>query len=100
MPPKAKVRMRLHREEARQILEDVVAGRTEDIFIAYGRLARLWNGNDPVLKELRPLFRIPGVNVCGSFSVTDEFRVKVVTLAAAILPHFQSITPAGQRKNP
>jgi len=93
MPPKAKVRRRLHRQQARQILEELVAGRTDDIFVAYGRLFRLWNGNDPVLRELRPLFRIPGIDPCGSFSVTDEFRKQVLSLASAILPAFQKAQP-------
>jgi len=91
MPPKAKARRRLHREEARRILEDLVAGRAEDLFVAYTRLFGLWNGNDPVLRELRPLFRIPGIDPCGSLSVTDEFRNQVVSLASTILPFFQNL---------
>jgi hypothetical protein len=93
MPPRAKVRRRLHREEARQILEDLIAGRTEDIFVAYGRLFSLWNGNDAVLRELRPLFRIPGIDPCGSFAVTDEFRNQVISLASRILPFFSPSRP-------
>lgn len=100
MPPRAKVRRRLHREEAEQILQDLVAGRTDDIFVSYGRLFRLFDGNDPILKGLRPLFRIPGVDPCGSFSVTDDFRAQVVRLASRILPHFQNAGATGQRKNP
>jgi len=63
MPPKAKVRRRSHREEARRILEGLVAGKTADIFVAYGQLFSLSNGNDPVLRELRPLFSMPGIGL-------------------------------------
>lgn len=88
MPPKAKVRRRLRREKARQLLEDLLAGKA-DVFVAYGRLFALCDGNDPVLRELRPLFRIPGIDPCGSFSVTEEFRHQVLSLASGILPFFQ-----------
>lgn len=88
MPPKAKVRRHLRREEARQLLEDLVAAKA-DVFVAYGRLFALLDGNDPILRELRPLFRLPGIDPCGSFSVTDEFQNQVVSLAARILPAFQ-----------
>lgn len=99
MPPRAKVRRRLRREEARRILEDLVAGRTQDIFIAYGRLFRLWGG-DNALGELRPLFRIPGVDPCGSFSVTEDFRAQVIALASRILPDFQNTSAIGLRRTP
>lgn len=97
MPPKSKVRQRFRREEATQILEDLVTGRTDDIFVAYGRLFSLWNGNDPVLRELRPLFRIPGIDPCGSFTVTEEFRKQVLLLASSILSVFRN--PQPQRPN-
>jgi hypothetical protein len=90
MPPKSKLRMGAHRREARQLLEDLVAGKG-DIFLAYGRLRGLWNGNDPVLRELRPLFRIPGIDAHGSISVTEEFRAQVASLALTILPFFQNL---------
>jgi len=72
-----------------RILEDLVVGRADDIFVAYARLFSLWNGNDQVLRELRPLFEIPGIHPCCSFSVTDEFRKRVLSLATAILPVFE-----------
>ena len=91
MPPKSKVRRLRQRTEAKQILEDLIEGKG-DIFVAYGRLFKLWNGNDAVLKELRPLFRIPSVDACGSF----EFRAQVLSSASAILPLFQSVPPSSQ----
>jgi hypothetical protein len=68
MPPKAKLRRRLRREKARQLLEDLVAGKA-DVFWAYGRLFSLWDGNDPIWGTLRPLFKIPGIDPSGSFSL-------------------------------
>ena len=98
MPPRAKVRQRFQREEALRILEDLAAGRAEDLFVAYTRLFGLWNGNDPVLRELRPLFTIPGIDPCGSFSVNNEFRKQILSLAAAILPNFRSLKQASRSR--
>jgi hypothetical protein len=42
--------------------------------------------NNAAIQELRPLFRMEGIEPEGCFSVTAEFREQVLTLAKEILP--------------
>jgi hypothetical protein len=73
------------RQEAREVLQEILGGGT-DPYLGYRRLYRLWCANNAALEELRPLFRIEGVEPDGPLSVTAEFRQKVVALAEQVLP--------------
>jgi hypothetical protein len=63
-----------------------VAFGDADVYLAYRRLYGLWCRNNAAVQELRPLFRIDGVDPDGQLSVTDEFRETVRSLAREILP--------------
>jgi hypothetical protein len=91
-PSKISLRRAASREKARLLLE-AVARREEDVYVGYRQLYGLWIGNNAAVEELRPLFRIPGIEPDGTLSVTDEFRDLVVKLAIEILPRFQKVHP-------
>jgi hypothetical protein len=50
----------------------------------------LWCANNAALQELRPLFRIEGIEADGHIIVTTEFEEQVVSLANQFLPQFSS----------
>jgi hypothetical protein len=89
-PSKTSERRTASRERARLLLQ-AVAERKEDAYVGYRQLYGLWVSNNAALQELRPLFRIPGIEADGTFSVTDEFRDLVIKLSMEILPHFQKV---------
>jgi hypothetical protein len=61
-----------------------------DVYEAYRRLYGLWCANNAALQDLRPLFRMEGIEADGHIIVTTEFQAKVVSLANQILPQFSS----------
>jgi hypothetical protein len=67
------------------LLQDLIAGKA-DVYEAYRRLYGLWCANNAALQELRPLFRMEGIEPDGPISVTIEFREKVISVANKILP--------------
>jgi hypothetical protein len=91
MSPTSKLERRriANRQEARDLLQNIVTGNA-DAYEAYRRLYGLWCANNAALQELRPLFRIEGIEADGHIIVTTEFREQVVSLAKSILPQFSS----------
>jgi hypothetical protein len=91
MSPQKKIALRriATRDEARLLLEAVVTGKM-DTYAGFRQLYGLWLSNNAAVQELRPLFRIPGVEADGTFSVTSEFREIVRELSIEILPLFRS----------
>ena len=85
--PMSKIELRrlASRRAARDLLQGLVDGNA-DSYQAYRGLYALWCGNNAAVQELRPLFRMDGIEPDGHLSVTDEFRAKVLTLAKQILP--------------
>jgi len=77
------------RQAAKETLEAIVSGEGE-LYLAYRRLYGIWSANNAAVQELRPLFRMEGIEADGTFSITDEFRARVLELAREILPHFLS----------
>jgi hypothetical protein len=77
------------RQAAKELLEDLVAGKA-DAYEACRRLYGLWCANNAALQELRPLFRMEGIEPDGYISVTIEFREQVLSLAKQILPHLSN----------
>ena len=73
------------RQAAKSLLEELVSGETE-VYVAYRRLYGIWCGNNAAVQELRPLFRIPGIEPDARLSITPELESQVRSLAAAILP--------------
>jgi hypothetical protein len=82
---KVKTRRRASRQAAKELLQGITTGEA-DVYLAYRGLYKLWCTNNAAVQELRPLFRIDGVDPDGQLSVTDEFRETVRTLARDILP--------------
>jgi hypothetical protein len=89
MPPRAKARRQAHRIEAVRLLEEIITDAS-DTFVSYGRLCKLFDSNDAVLRELRPFFEMSGITPTGTFSMTDAIREKIRSAAAEILPRFKS----------
>ena len=78
-----------YRKRAKAILESLDQG-TDDVYESYRALYALWCHNNAAVQELRPLFRIPGIEADGALSVTDEFKKTVRSLAKEILPSFSA----------
>jgi hypothetical protein len=72
------------RKRAVEILESLGRG-TGDVYESYRALYALWCSNNAAVPELRPLFRIPGIETDGALSITDEFKKTVRSLAKEIL---------------
>ncbi len=75
------------RKEAKVLLNSLSDG-SDDAYEAYRKLYRLWCTRNAHVPELRPLFRIPGVEPDGALSVTTEFREEIRSVAAQLLPSF------------
>jgi hypothetical protein len=84
-PSKVERRRIANRQEARNLLQTIVTGEA-DAYEAYRRLYGLGCANNAALQELRPLFRMKGIEPDGHIVVTAEFREQVVSLAKSILP--------------
>ena len=89
MSPTSKVETRrlASRQAARAALEDLVSGQA-DAYDAYRRLYLLWCANNAAVQELRPLFRMDGIDAGSCFSVSPEFREEARSIASKILPQF------------
>jgi hypothetical protein len=90
MSPNSKVSSRraATREKARKLLHAVASGEV-DAYVGYRQLYGVWCSNNAATQDLRPLFRIPGVEPDGTLSVTPQFRDLVVALSKEILLKFQ-----------
>jgi hypothetical protein len=82
---KTAIRRTQNRNEVTALLRAIAEG-TGDTYECYRRLYVLWCSNNSALLELKPLFRIPGIDAGIIFRVDDAFRATVKTLAAQILP--------------
>jgi hypothetical protein len=87
MTPISKVELRrlASRQAAKELLQGLVDGNA-DPYQAYRGLYELWCDNNAAVQELRPLFRLDGIEPDGRLSVTEEFRAQVLALAKQILP--------------
>jgi hypothetical protein len=83
--PNRKQRRQANRQAAKGLLQAIASGEAE-VYSAYRSLYGLWSDHNAALQELRPLFRIPGIDADGPLSATKEFEAQVQSLAAAILP--------------
>ena len=81
---KTTIRRIRDRKSANEILESLSQG-TGDVYEGYRELYGLWRSNNAAVQELRPLFRIPGIDPDGALSVTEEFKKTVRSLAKEIL---------------
>ena len=89
MQPNRKESRQEKRNAARDLLEGIVSGKTE-VYASYRRLYAIWCSHNSAVQELRPMFRIPGIEPDGPLSVTAEFETRVRALAAEIMPALDS----------
>ena len=75
------------RQAATEILRELVAGKA-DAYEGYRHLYSLWCANNAALQELRPLFRMDGIEPDGRINVTEDFREEVLSRAMKILALF------------
>jgi len=87
-PRKSALRRAACRDKVRKILSAIAKGEVET-YVGFRQLYGWWIGNNAAVQELRPLFRIPGIEADGAFSVTPQSKETVVKLAIEILPHFE-----------
>ena len=94
MSPARKTRLRrvASRDKARRILQAIVAGELET-YVGFRQLYRLWIGNNAAVQELRPMFRLPGIEPDGTLSVTPQFNETVRRTASEVLGHFEDANP-------
>jgi hypothetical protein len=89
---KTTLRRTQDRKRAEVILKSLSEGAI-DVYEGYIELYSVWCSNNAAVPELRPLFRIPGVDPGGTLSVTDDFRTEVRSLAAKILHLISNFSP-------
>jgi hypothetical protein len=91
MSPTSKIERRriASRQEVRGLLESIATGKS-DPYMPYRRLYVLWCANNAALQELRPLFRMEGIDADSHTIVTTEFREQVRSLAKQILTQFST----------
>ncbi len=81
---KIEIRRRLDRARAKQIISEIASGKkyvVEDYLQLFGLFCR----NNAALEDIKPLFRIPGIDAAGSFSVDEYFNSSVKSIAAEVL---------------
>jgi hypothetical protein len=67
-------------ETARHTFQQVVNG-TLDPYEGYRRVYGIYVGNSGLVDELKPFFRLPGIEPDGFLHVDDEFRATIRHLA-------------------
>ena len=76
------------RSKARELLQAIDSGQL-DAYEGYRQLYGVWCSNNAAVQELRPLFRMPGIDPDGVLSVTSEFRSEVRRLVSTLVLTFQ-----------
>jgi hypothetical protein len=76
------------RQTAKELLSGLTSG-TADTYETYRSLYQIWRLHNSSVQELRPLFSIPGVELDGRLSVTEDFKKQVLSSATAILANLQ-----------
>ena len=84
--PLSKKRKRRYaaRQKAISLLEDFTQGRG-DPYVSFAGLYGLWCSNNAAVEELRPLFRIDGINPGSRVSLDAAFMARVLPVASAVL---------------
>jgi hypothetical protein len=94
---KTESRRKATRMVVKEILEQIVAGQVE-VYIGYRRLYGQWCKNNAALQELRPMFRIPGIEPDGMLAVSEGFKSQVVSMAKEVLPKFH-VAPGSEPRS-
>ena len=67
-------------ERARRVMQEVVDGSL-DAYEGYRRVYGIYLGSSGLAEELKPFFRLPGIEPDGCLHVDDEFRSEIRRLA-------------------
>jgi len=86
---KTGIRRQGARNATRELLERIISGNIE-IYVGYRQLYAQWCRNNAAVQELRPLFRISGIEPDGRLSVDEGFKAQVLTLAKEIVTKFSN----------
>ena len=85
--PNKRQRRYAAREKAVSFLQDLLSGKG-DPYLSYKGLHSLWLSRNAAVPELRPLFRIDGIEASSALSIDQEFKSKVLPVAADVLKTF------------
>jgi hypothetical protein len=81
---KIKERRQKSRDRAKELLSAIASEKdyiAEEYLALYGE----YTSNPAALEEIKPLFRIPGIEPGGTLSVDDYFNKTIKTLAVDLL---------------
>jgi hypothetical protein len=67
-------------ENARAVIQTIAEG-SRDPYEGYREVYGIYVGTSGMVEELKPLFRLPGIEPDGSILVDDEFRRTVISAA-------------------
>ena len=85
--PNKRERRLAARKSALSHMNAITSG-SGDFYLAYSGLFALWCRNNAAVPELRPLFRMEGVDAASRISITDEFKVEVRKIVEPIVQAF------------
>ena len=80
----AKARLLGDKQKIQETMEGIADGSL-DAYLGFRKLYGIYCGRSSVHEELKPFFRIPGVEPDGRIRVDDAFRSTVRALAAEYL---------------
>jgi hypothetical protein len=83
------------RQRAKVILKSL-SEESSETYERYRAFYKLWCSNSSALPELKPLFRIPGIEPDGAFAISNELHSMVHALAAEALS-LMSASEVGRR---
>ena len=72
------------------LLQQLISEQS-DVHALFHQLYSVWCSSNAAVQELRPIFRLDGVEPDGHLSVTPEFTAHVRAVASEILPKFEDI---------
>ena len=100
MSPIRKIAVKWARDRERvvTILKTLSEGHG-DAYMCYRELHSVWVSNNAAVTELKPLFRMNGVDPDGALSVTDSFKAEVRSLATQILRLMEADPPVKQMRS-
>ena len=79
-----------NRQRVKTLLQQLISEQS-DVYSLFRQLYTIWCSNNAAVQELRPMFRLDGVEPDGHLSVTPEFTMRLRALASEILPKFEDI---------
>ena len=67
-------------EQARRVLHEIANGSL-DPYEGYRRVYGIYVGTSGLAEELKPFFRLPGIEPDGFLHVNEDFRIRIRRLA-------------------